>query len=549
MKIVYWASSGDRLRAEQAAQTFQPSSGRWLRDFPDNRSDAPVAQIFASLSQCRGALAALVAASESGKTTVFTPLIGSGELRAARPEIRSLLTACAAASDGVHVTDAESAKALKAIYDDASLVDLSQRPPPHPDFDVRRIIAAASSGMILFDLTTSLMSTGPQTGIARIQYALYAALMEIAPERIIPIVWHRQTNTYLRLPIGLRADPVASELLGAMESEGRARPLDTEDIAQGSQFLITGGTWARRGSMVEALARARLRCAAHVTVLIHDLAQIEHPELYPDTAGMFERNARRLLEVADRVLVYSDATRADVAGLLADVGPFKPIAKFQVGSTLSTAPASQIQSQRVPVGLEACAGKRVVLYVSSIEPRKNHRMLIEVWRRLITARGESAPMLLCVGRPFMGGKQMIHDVRADTVLNSHVHFATGLSDADLDWCYRSAVFTVYPSLYEGWGLPIAESLLYGKFCITSNTSSMREVAPRLTDLLDPRDVVSWLDRISFYLDNPRELSTREERIREEHATHPWESSALEVLGVMSALPSLFPPTAYVQPFA
>ena len=148
----------------------------------------------------------------------------------------------------------------------------------------------------------------------------------------------------------------------------------------------------------------------------------------------------------------------------------------------------------------------------------------------------------------MAGQQLIDEVRADPFLNRHVHFATGLSDADLDWCYRSAAFTVYPSLYEGWGLPIAESLLYGKLCITSNTSSMREVAPHLTDLLDPTDVTLWAERIAFYLDTPRELSAREERIRKEYAALPWQSAAQEVLDVMSALPSLSPPTAYVQPF-
>ena len=108
-----------------------------------------------------------------------------------------------------------------------------------------------------------------------------------------------------------------------MESDGRVRRLEEERIEPGSQILMTGGTWARRSSFIDALARIRLRCAAHVTVLIHDLAQIYLKELYQDTAEGFERNARRLLEIADRVLVYSDATRSDVAGLLADAGPFQ----------------------------------------------------------------------------------------------------------------------------------------------------------------------------------------------------------------------------------
>ena len=64
------------------------------------------------------------------------------------------------------------------------------------------------------------------------------------------------------------------------------------------------------------------------------------------------------------------------------------------------------------------------------------------------------------------------------------------SDAELAFLYRNCRFTVFPSLYEGWGLPIGESLWFGKLCIASKTSSMPEVGGDLVDYVDPKDADS-----------------------------------------------------------
>ena len=202
MKVIYWAHSDDRLRAEQTIQASRHAAlGDWLHDHTDNRSSAPVAHIFASLQRSRGALAALVAAGALGKRTAYTPLVEAGELRAARPELRSLLAACAAASDGVYAISASIADELAAFAGIPNIMDLSEQLLPRADIDGRGLFTALqSSGIILFDLTTSLTSTGPPTGIARVEFDLYTSLMEIASDRIIPIVWNRQTDSYLRLP-------------------------------------------------------------------------------------------------------------------------------------------------------------------------------------------------------------------------------------------------------------------------------------------------------------------------------------------------------------
>jgi glycosyltransferase involved in cell wall biosynthesis len=110
-----------------------------------------------------------------------------------------------------------------------------------------------------------------------------------------------------------------------------------------------------------------------------------------------------------------------------------------------------------------------VLFVSTSEIRKDHRLLVRVWRRLIARHGtEAVPALIFAGQ--IGW--MVDDLLADLAASGHLGGKTehkpGLSDEELDGAYRSCLFTVFPSLCEGWGLPIAESLAHGKFCVASN---------------------------------------------------------------------------------
>ena len=81
----------------------------------------------------------------------------------------------------------------------------------------------------------------------------------------------------------------------------------------------------------------------------------------------------------------------------------------------------------------------------------------------------------------------------------------GINDEELSWLYRNCMFTAYPSLYEGWGLPVAESLRYGKFCIASKISSVPEIAPDLTKLIDPLDAMEWYNTIKFYITSIKKM--------------------------------------------
>ncbi len=97
-----------------------------------------------------------------------------------------------------------------------------------------------------------------------------------------------------------------------------------------------------------------------------------------------------------------------------------------------------------------------------------------------------------------------------------------VSDAELNWLYDHCKFTLYPSLYEGWGLPIVESFNHGKACIASNTSSMPEAGQGLAVHLDPMDFSAWYQQVLQFVDQPQRLADVESRIREHYQPRSWD---------------------------
>ena len=88
--------------------------------------------------------------------------------------------------------------------------------------------------------------------------------------------------------------------------------------------------------------------------------------------------------------------------------------------------------------------------------------------------------------------------------------------------------TVFPSLYEGWGLPVAESLATGKCCLASGVASIPEVGGDLVDYVDPWNVPAWSERLLWYFNNPSLVADKEARIKESYQPMSWPKCAEDV---------------------
>lgn len=166
-------------------------------------------------------------------------------------------------------------------------------------------------------------------------------------------------------------------------------------------------------------------------------------------------------------------------------------------------------------------GQGYILYVSTIEIRKNHRVLLNAYERLREQGIGDLPKLVFVGQRGWLVDGLLDEIDAGTGSASHVLLLEQVNDAELRRLYQDALFTVYPSFYEGWGIPVSESLALGTFCLCSDRGALPQAGAGFVELLDPLDPELWADRINHYLRHPDQLDERKKALKIGYQSRRW----------------------------
>ena len=233
----------------------------------------------------------------------------------------------------------------------------------------------------------------------------------------------------------------------------------------------------RRGVNQDYLHRVlalKRRFGTRFVMTIHDLIPIYARDTCDqDTTRVFEAFMRRALWGTDHILAVSEYTAKDVRRYLRTLQLAEPPdhgdeERFIVGEFMP--PSAQIAAS-----LLRNLPERFVLFVGTIEGRKNHQFIFEIWRRMVEL-GDDPPHLVCVGRLGWKATAFISVLVETDYLDRRIHLLRDISDTDLRWLYVQCLFTVCPSLHEGWGLPVGEALAMAKICVCSDRASIPEVA-------------------------------------------------------------------------
>ncbi len=271
-----------------------------------------------------------------------------------------------------------------------------------------------------------------------------------------------------------------------------------------------------------------LPCPAVVTV--HDLAWARYPETYdPANLRMQTQVVPRSIRRAVHVIAVSHATASDLVELLGI-----PSAKISV-TPLGVSPIFRPDGPTLPADTFPRA-ERVrdgcILHTGGLHPRKNVTRLLEAYA--IVRREMPCPPLVIAGTT---SRNSILEIR-DSAIESDVIFPGQLDEPTLAAVYRSAVVVVYPSLYEGFGLPILEAMASGAPVITSNRSSMKEVAGDAAILIDPEDVEELALALKRVLsDDILRCELREKGLARSRE-FTWERTAKETVAVYRRLGDL-----------
>ena len=269
-----------------------------------------------------------------------------------------------------------------------------------------------------------------------------------------------------------------------------------------------------------------LPCPGVVT--IYDVAFLHLPLSYDRITRWFHQivtpsSARR----AQAILTISECSKNDIQTHMAV--PEKRIHVIQLACSQQFRPTPQTGREQADVLQKYGIRSPFWLTVSQISPRKNLSHLVRVYASLLRERRVSQQLVL-VGKNGWLFEDVYAVVRDEGVENDVV-FTKAVSDPDLVVLYNAAELFLYPSLYEGFGLPVLEAMSCGVPVITSNTSSLPEVIGDAGVMLPPTDIQAWVDAICELSSNPesREILRKHGSKRAEQFN--WERSAQSMLEI------------------
>ena len=257
-----------------------------------------------------------------------------------------------------------------------------------------------------------------------------------------------------------------------------------------------------------------------LVVTVHDLAFQRFPELFPhDWRWLYRAGLRAATKRADAILVPSQSTADDLTASTSisasrmHVTPLAP---------------SLVSSDQDPAETKARLGVTppYVLSVGTLEPRKNLVRLVRAYRQVAP---DVPHALVLAGAPGWRSEELDAELARNgpgTVVRTG-----SLSGEDLDVLYRGADAFAYPSLYEGFGLPVVEAMARGVPTLASNASSIPQVAGDAALLVDPTDVSEIAEGLARLLTEPAFAEDLRQRGLQRAATFTWAATARATLDV------------------
>lgn len=318
----------------------------------------------------------------------------------------------------------------------------------------------------------------------------------------------------------------------------------------GNTIVLSGAFWGLNNT-IDRYVPAK-RAGARLAAYIYDIIPISHPQYCEaELTREFTTGIGELCLICDYILTISDYTRSVLDKFLADNGVRAvPTATVPLAHSL-TGPPSDVQSW--PRSMQKLRGREFVTYVSTVEGRKNHAYVVNVWRKLIE-QGVAVPDLVFVGRKGWRVNGLVDLLDGTRNLGGRVHIVHDLTDAELNAVYENSLFTVFTSFVEGWGLPVGESLMHHVPCVASRTSSIPEVGGDFVDYVDPENIQDGVEVIGRMIQDRGYLAQRRQNIIDNFTPRGWDEVARTFIDQMRAhadlpiAPALTPPLAEGRQF-
>ena len=404
----------------------------------------------------------------------------------------------------------------------------------------------AATPTVAFDLSDLLgffRHSRLPTGIQRVQIETVAAALRDPPEGVDVRVcaFGEAAGAWSELPKPLFLETARLALasddgnavdwrLAVGRLEIAAQAAGAMVFPRGATLVNLGATW-EQGNYFLALRAAKARFGLRYVPFLHDLIPVFAPGFHvEDLTRDFIGWLQSVLDHADGHLTNSEHTLADLRRAAAKLGREVRADRAEV-IPLDARIGSETQDHAIDEEVLRKHGLHrggFVLLVSTVEPRKNHLTAFGAWSQLVREHGARTPKLVCVGRRGWMNEAVFARLEGDAPLRERVAMLSGVPDHELATLYKACAFTLYPSAYEGWGLPITESLCYGKVPLIADTPSLQEAGGSFAEVFEggsERRLAAAVERLAF--DEGRRRA-REQRIAAEFRPRPWSALAVQI---------------------
>ncbi len=321
-----------------------------------------------------------------------------------------------------------------------------------------------------------------------------------------------ETDVLIRLGAGSANPQADRSALAAAAGTclARARSTVPERIDSHTVLIFLGAVWINDALMMAA--RHAHAAGARCVYLLYDLTPVLETGHTAAVNRLFDRYLSLITQTASSVPAISASSRHDY--------------ELDCERRGWTAPPGGVTG--LPCGLapgqfdvsEPPWPRPFVLFVGTVEARKNHVLALAAWRELIARHGDqNVPDLVCIGRLGWHSAAFLNEYVTTHGLGGKLSvLSASVSDAELARFYAHAEFTVYPSRYEGWGLPVSESLAFGKLPVVAHNSSLPEAGRDLAAYFRTEDVDDFVHVIEQNALDPEARAEHERRIAADSTT-------------------------------
>lgn len=376
---------------------------------------------------------------------------------------------------------------------------------------------------------TSLTEVGFTTGIQRVVRSVLLELEKKISDQLILLAYSSKNGCFVKVD-QKRFFDFYSGKTNKKKHMLTTKKLNVEDIKSNDIFFELDSVWNstyKRSVLYPVLKQNGVKIVAY----IYDIIPITNPEFcYEETVFHFMNYIGAVFQYADVMIASAQSTLNEVYKLMDKLGLKHIPGNYSwLGSDFCK--KNEFHTNIIPEKVKRAADSKYILCVGTIEPRKNHKFLLDAFEQVLFEKNIN---LIFAGKIGWNVEELAQRIQKSNYNNKQLFHFTGLEDAAIEYLYQNAMFLAFPTYNEGFGLPIVEALQRGTPVIASDIPVLREVGKDYCDYFEINNIKSFCDIVSMYLEDNEQYLGLKEKIKS-YKFFTWEETAVRIIRALETI--------------